>query len=403
MRKLKLMQSMSRDEQKRAVEAALLLGFQSESALFPIAGLDGEITVPDSLEQCMELWDPEKPREITVETYEAASAHPGEIFHLDFRKECGLEGIFESGIFLKDENHDFLPVRLDVKIVLPDVAVISVVTAACILAFRLGLETTGINGPIIAEKGAGGNLIVFDGECQEEELSAAMYLERKEDAVLLHIQGSGANLEAFTAELCNSFPRVDSFRSLRDVMLDLTDDMIFRGADGQIAYLKACCDQERKTKGNSRAEALTLYGSPRVTAQQMKAFPEVTYLNYKSGRKVYEKRYELPWEVEVLEKILEEKIYPQLQEGDQIRIEGALSENRQQRRFKNKYRHTEQKWKIFHCSVHISKVIPGWMKSFFPWEKKRNQTVWRYILSHFYQKVRRNGLMKTGQHHPIII
>ena len=44
MRKLKLMQSMSRDEQKRAVEAALLLGFQSESALFPIAGLDGEIT-----------------------------------------------------------------------------------------------------------------------------------------------------------------------------------------------------------------------------------------------------------------------------------------------------------------------------------------------------------------------
>lgn len=62
-----------------------------------------------------ELWTPEKPGEITVETYEAASAHPGEIFHLDFRKECGLEGIFESGMFLKDENHDFLPDRLGVK------------------------------------------------------------------------------------------------------------------------------------------------------------------------------------------------------------------------------------------------------------------------------------------------
>lgn len=328
MRKLKLMQDMNRDEQKRAVEAALLLGFQSESALFPIAGIDGEITVPGSLEQCMRLWTPEKPGEITVETYEAASAHPGEIFHLDFRKECGLEGIFESGMFLKDENHDFLPDRLDVKIVLPEPADISVVTAACNLAFRLGMETTGINGPIIAEKGAGGNLIVFDGECQEEELSAAMYLERKEDAVLVHIQGSGANLEAFTAELCNSFPRVDSFRSLTDVMMDLTDDMIFRGADGQMAYLKACCDRERKTEENGKLEALTLYGSPRITGQQMEAFPEVTYLNYKSGRKVYEKRYELPWEVEVLEKILEEQIYPQLQEGDRLRIEGALSENR---------------------------------------------------------------------------
>lgn len=328
MRKLKLMRDMNRDAQKRAVEAALLLGFQSESALFPIAGLDGEIAVPDHLEQCMMLWNPKKPGEITAEAYEAASAHPGEIFHLDFRKECGLEGIFETGMFLKDENHDFLPDCLNVKIVLPNPADISVVTAACNLAFRIGMETTGINGAIVAEEDVGGNLIVFDGKVKDEQVTAAMYLERRDDAALLHIQGSGTELEKFTAEICNRFPMVDSFRSLRDVMLDLTDDMIFRGTDGQLAYLQACCQQEGESGKDGRKESLMLYGSPRITEQQMKAFPEVTFLNYKSGQKVYEKRYELPWEVEVLEQMLEEQIYPQIQKGDRIRIEGALSENR---------------------------------------------------------------------------
>lgn len=42
---------------------------------------------------------------------------------------------------------------------------------------------------------------------------------------------------------------------------------------------------------------------------------------------MYEKVYELPWEVEVFEKLLEEKVYPQIRKGSKVKITGAVSEN----------------------------------------------------------------------------
>ena len=42
---------------------------------------------------------------------------------------------------------------------------------------------------------------------------------------------------------------------------------------------------------------------------------------------MYEKVYELPWEVEVFEKLLEEKVYPQIGKGSKVKITGAVSEN----------------------------------------------------------------------------
>lgn len=44
-------------EQKRyAVEAALLLGFQTETATFPVITADGEIPVPENMEELKALW-----------------------------------------------------------------------------------------------------------------------------------------------------------------------------------------------------------------------------------------------------------------------------------------------------------------------------------------------------------
>lgn len=44
-------------EQKRyAVEAALLLGFQTETATFPVITADGEIPVPKNMEELKALW-----------------------------------------------------------------------------------------------------------------------------------------------------------------------------------------------------------------------------------------------------------------------------------------------------------------------------------------------------------
>ena len=124
-------------EQKRyAVEAALLLGFQTETATFPVITADGEIPVPKNMEELKALW--KKSTGEVPEEYESASKHTGPIFDLDFRKEKGLETMLQKGDFLKDENQDLLPDVLDVKIVLPEDADDAMLVAACNLAWRFG-------------------------------------------------------------------------------------------------------------------------------------------------------------------------------------------------------------------------------------------------------------------------
>lgn len=318
MERLRIVSGMSEQKKRLAVEAALLLGFQAESARFPVAGADGTVEVPDSLEACLDLWNPKLPGKMEApEGYRAASQSPGQIFDIDFRKERGLENLFSAGVFLKDDNHDFLPDRLDFKIILPKDADISVVTAACNLAFRFGMETTKFTDCITADADYTGNAIVFERKCGQ---APEMWNEKAGESVLVHIAGEGKALEDFTAELCNHFPRVNGFRSLRDVMLDLTDDFIMRGADGQLAHLKSLCEKKAQS-------SIAVYGSPLLCERQKEAFPDVSFFNYKSGRKAYEKTYELPWEVDVFREALEKDVYPKISPGDHIRVEGALSES----------------------------------------------------------------------------
>ena len=129
MEKLKLAAGMTGEQKRYAVEAALLLGFQTETA-------DGEIPVPENMEELKALW--KKSTGETPEEYESASKHTGPIFDLDFRKEKGLETMLQKGDFLKDENQDLLPDVLDVKIVLPEDADDAMLVAACNMAFWYG-------------------------------------------------------------------------------------------------------------------------------------------------------------------------------------------------------------------------------------------------------------------------
>ena len=46
MKRLRMDGLLTESRKRYAVEAALLLGFQTESAVFPIAGPDGEIPIP---------------------------------------------------------------------------------------------------------------------------------------------------------------------------------------------------------------------------------------------------------------------------------------------------------------------------------------------------------------------
>ena len=312
MEKLKIREHMTAKEKQMALEAALLLGFQTESTVFPVAGPEGEIPVPDSEEELKALY------RLTAselpEGYEPAKGHPEPMFDLDFRKEKGLETIFSKGPFLKDEDFDLLPDKLDVKIVLPEDADVSTMTAACNIAFRLGMETTGYEGGILADADYRGNAIILeDGDC------AKMTLEETDEGVHVHLKGSGADLETLSALICEKFPGTGGFRQFRDVLMDMCDDAVLRNADGQIAALKAW---KQKEEG-----AYTIYGSPELSDRQKALFENVTFENYKAGQKAYEKVYELPWEVETFEALLEEKVYPSLKAGDTLRVEGAVSED----------------------------------------------------------------------------
>lgn len=315
MKRLRLEHSMEWKEKQLAIEAALLYGFQTETAEFPIAALDGEIEVPGTEDELTALWRLEA--KAAPEGYLPAKKE-GPIFDTDFRKKKGLETLFGTGEFLKDEDYDFLPDKLDVRIILPKEADLSMITAACNIAFRLGMETTAYEGKILADETYQGNAIVF-----EDAKSAEMAVEQEENAVRLYVRGRGEELEKLSALVCEKFPVVDAWRSWRDVLMDMADDFALRNADGQLAYLSA---YEQTEPG-----AYELYGSPEITDQQKEQFPDSVFYNYKSGRKVYEKVYELPWEVDTFTKVLEEKIYPCIGCGDRVRIEGALSEDKKVR------------------------------------------------------------------------
>ena len=198
---------------RMAVEAALLYGFQTEAAEFPVVSVDGEMEIPETKEELTQLW--EKEAGMTPDGYEAAKKQ-GPLFDTDFRAKKGLESLFGIGAFLKDEDYDFLPDRLDVKLVLPENADLSMVTAACNFAFRLGMETTAYEGDILAAEDYKGNAIIF-----EDADHAEMILEQGQDAVRVHVRGRGEDLEKLSASVCEKFPAADAWRSWRDVLMDM--------------------------------------------------------------------------------------------------------------------------------------------------------------------------------------
>ncbi len=315
MKRLRMDGLLTESRKRYAVEAALLLGFQTESAVFPIAGPDGEIPIPESDEELLSLWRLDGAD--MPDGYTPAQA-AGPVFELDFRKRHGLEYLFSRGFFLKDENHDLLPDRLDVKLILPEDTDTAMLTAACNLAFRFGMETTAFEGGILAPEGYEGNAVIFEHAEQEE-----LVLEELPGAVHVHIRGTGQKLLEFSNLICERFPVTNAFQNWRDVLMDMTDDFALRGADGQLAYLKACLDKEPE---GSLTE-YTLYGAPEITEEQKAHFPEGSIQNHKAGKKVWEHNFDLPWEADTFEQIIREEIIPALRTGDIVRIEGALSED----------------------------------------------------------------------------
>ena len=304
----------SRQELLSAIDASLLLGFQTVHAQFPvITDAEGEL-LPGSQSEIQKLW--KLKGTMSPEDYVSASEHAGEVFDLEFRKKTGLEYLFLKGRLLKDDNHDLLPDKLDVKFVLPEQIERGMLLSACNLAFRFGMETTRYEGSLIAQNGYKGNVILFE----EGEVPQIQY-DEDDGQIKISIQGKGEALLQFTAELCNSFPQLNVMKSWRDALMDMVDDFVLRGKDGQLAAAHMI------SKGNQ--DSCVLYGAPDIEKKQKEYLSNTTFYNYRSGRKIYEKVYKLPWEADTFQTILREKIYPVIKNVHFVKVEGALSESLQ--------------------------------------------------------------------------
>lgn len=311
-RKLHLREGMSWKEKQIAVEMARLFGFQSESVVFPIISKELGETIPtefaalDKFKEIIEI-------QTIPEEYMAASEAAKPVPDFDWRRKRGLETLFGCGHILKDENLDLLPDKMDVHFILPKDCDVSLLSAACTFAFRMGMETTAYEGILLRSEECSGNLIIF-----EKAKQCAVKYEEKEGGVLVHVTGSGERLEHFVEEFCTQLPMQGPFNTWTDSLQEIIDSMSMKNLDGQLAYTEAFA--------NPGAE---VFCSPEIEERREELesqFSEVTFTNYKEKQKIYEKEYNIPWETETLKDVLKSKIYPTLKKGDRVRILAALSE-----------------------------------------------------------------------------
>ncbi|CUX29444.1 M14 family metallopeptidase [Clostridium sp. C105KSO13] len=314
---LHLREGLSWEEMQIAVEMARLLGFQSESAVFPVVSRNSGEEIPAELKDLNQYAVKGEPNKIP-EDYVSALEAARPVADFDWRSKKGLETLFDTGLILKDENLDFLPDKMDVHFLLPKEADVSMLAAACNFAFRMGMETTAYAGLLLTDRECAGNVLVFE---PGEECS--IKFSEKEDGIRITVAGSGKELEAFSADFCEHFPMQGDFNTWTDYLQEIIDSMCMKNLDGQLAYTKAF------SKPGAKA-----YVSPEIENRQedIKAeFPEVTFINHKGMETVYEKEYDIEWEVDVLHEIFENSIYPKLKSGDEVEVYAALSEGKEER------------------------------------------------------------------------
>ncbi|HLR20986.1 MAG TPA: M14 family metallopeptidase [Tissierellaceae bacterium] len=314
MTKIRLRKDLNWEEKKRAIETSLITGFYSISAEFPIVSMKEGIEIPKDLKELEEVYkseDEDWPKDYVSSTKESKS-----ISESDWRNKKGLESMFSKGIFLEDKNYDQLPDKLNFKIDISKECDISILIAACNFAFRYGMETTAFEGQIIAEEDWAGNILRFN-----KDKNCGMKLIKENNRTIIQIKGEGKEIEDFSAKVCETFPLLPNSKTWIDKLQDMTDSFAMRDLDGQLSYLKAY--------KNELEGSITGYMSPEIEERLdniEEEFPNIDFKNHKSLKKIYEKSYDIPWEVDVFKDILNKKIYHNLKPEDNVEIYGALSE-----------------------------------------------------------------------------
>jgi hypothetical protein len=351
--------------QRAAVEASAVLGFRSVALEFPILSFK-EKDRKSSDSMYLE-WDSslEKPFEITIVEHsllvrirdrdsvlpalselsskllvEEYGPHaiiknappkpfkkPGAIESglTPFPEHRGLESIFSKDFLLKDRDFDFLPDMINALIVLRKDFDNHELTAACDLACRLGMESLGLDLPILhtsdeyadnssdkrAHKIKHVIAIVPSAVC---EINIRTSHEGK---TTIEIKGSGHELVRMVSALCQG-PDL-SQNGFMNVWEELCEDLRMAAAmknlDGQIAWLSTLLsgiEKIRKNDGTAASRALppaieAMFDIPEETEiDELKTlFPTVHFRNRRSLERLCEGEFFFPAEIDVCRKTLD--------------------------------------------------------------------------------------------------
>lgn len=319
---LKLKKSTSFEEKKDEIKKSLINGFFSTSAIFPVVSFNEGIEI--SLDELVESRKRSLVKNVTSEEYVSSTKSAKEMNSFDWRKKKGLESLFEKGLFLEDKNLDQLPDYLNLKIVLPNNCDNSTLLAICNFAFRFGMEMTEINTNIIADENSDGNLLKFV-DSDETKIE----IVEKEDKNIVIVSGRGEKLEKFSSYICQNLPIILNGKTLIDVVKEMLDAFDMRNLDGQLAYAK---DVSKIYNGK-----ITAYVSPEIDFKSKNIdyvndkFANIEFKNHKGLKPIYEKNYDLKWEVDEFRERFS-AILDQISKNDNIEIYAALSESDDVRR-----------------------------------------------------------------------
>ncbi len=231
----------------------------------------------------------------------------------------GVDSFLLQGNFVQDLNGDFLPDKLLAGITLPPHADRDCVSAACNIAAVLGAQTTSYEYPLLTKNRE--HQIIFKPGRRNPKVTL----------VDGNIVFSGNGLENFSTQLLQkSLPNyvtkneagITLNKQPLTVWLEqLSASLAMQNSDGQFAYLHAF-------KPQLKARYQCLF-NPEAKAwnAHKKLCPPAKLQSFKDESLVWQKQFDLEWELNSLRHLLEEKLYPRLKLGDQIKLFASLSED----------------------------------------------------------------------------
>lgn len=291
MEKLIVQSGLNLEEQKQAVQVAFMQGFRTEAAEFPICEIGSQSNVARLYQELAAI----KPEGSQSGVNQFAEKD----LSFDWRRQQGLESFFAEGYLLQDHNHDFLADHLALKICLEEAVDVWQLSALCQLMFRFGMETTAYEGELFASPGYQGNRLIIEDSSQ-----SSLTIVEKGQSQLIKVKGRGQSLVEFMAAFCQFFPDQHHGQELIDVMQEMTKSFCLQNSDGQQVYLAA----------------------------HQQGLADQPFLQYIEPVKTFEKEYPLFWEVAKFKEILDAEVYPLLRPGDQVAVQGILSEGPEQRK-----------------------------------------------------------------------